>query len=92
MGHGAGEGVVSIVGLVRGLNAEINLAEVFQKNLRLDGIETGSRSMLEDLLTWLDTKRVHPIIDKVFAFEEGEAAFRHLKAGGHFGKAGLTLN
>jgi NADPH:quinone reductase-like Zn-dependent oxidoreductase len=64
LGHGAGEGVVSIVGLVRGLNAEINLAEVFQKNLRLDGIETGSRSTLEDLLTWLDTKRVHPIITK----------------------------
>ncbi|MDP9015094.1 MAG: NAD(P)-dependent alcohol dehydrogenase [Pseudomonadota bacterium] len=86
------EGVVSIVGLVGGLNAEINLAEVFQKNLRLDGIETGSRSMLEDLLTWLDAKRLHPIIDKVFAFEEAEAAFRHLKAGGHMGKVCLTLN
>jgi len=86
------EGVVSVVGVVGGLNAEINLAEVFQKNLRLDGIETGSRSMLEDLLAWLDTKRIHPIIDKVFAFEEAEAAFRHLKAGGHMGKVCLTLN
>ena len=86
------EGVVSIVGLVGGLNAEINLAEVFQKNLRLDGIETGSRRMLEDLLTWLDAKRLHPIIDKVFAFEEAEAAFRYLQAGGHMGKVCLTVN
>jgi NADPH:quinone reductase-like Zn-dependent oxidoreductase len=85
------EGVVSVVGLVGGLRAEINLAEIFQKNLRLDGIETGSRSMLEDLVGWFDLKRLHPIIDRTFPFQDSNAAFLHLKAGGHIGKVCVVM-
>jgi len=85
------EGVVSVVGLVGGLRAEINLAEIFQKNLRLDGIETGSRSMLEDLVRWFDIKRLHPIIDRTFPFQDSNAAFLHLKAGGHIGKVCVVM-
>lgn len=85
------EGVVSIVGLVGGLKAEVNLAEVFQKNLRLDGIETGSRVMLEELLAWYEAKRLRPLIDKVFGFDDAAAAFRYLQAGRHMGKVCLTL-
>jgi NADPH:quinone reductase-like Zn-dependent oxidoreductase len=85
------EGVVSIVGLVGGLNAEVNLAEVFQKNLRLEGIETGSRVMLEELLVWYEARQLHPVVDKVFAFDDAEAAFRYLQAGRHMGKVCLTL-
>jgi len=85
------EGVVSAVGLVGGLRTEINLAEIFQKNLRLDGIETGSRSMLEDLVRWFDLKRLHPIIDRTFPFQDSNAAFLHLKAGGHIGKVCVVM-
>jgi NADPH:quinone reductase-like Zn-dependent oxidoreductase len=85
------EGVVSVVGLVGGLRTEINLAEIFQKNLRLDGIETGSRSMLEDLVRWFDLKRLHPIIDRTFPFQDSNAAFLHLKAGGHIGKVCVVM-
>jgi NADPH:quinone reductase-like Zn-dependent oxidoreductase len=84
-------GVVSIVGLIGGLTAQINLAEVFQKNLRLDGIETGSRSMLEDMIRWFDARRLHPVIDRVFPFEDTREAFRYLKAGGHVGKVCIAF-
>jgi len=82
---------VSVVGLVGGLRTEINLAEIFQKNMRLDGIETGSRSMLEDLVRWFDLKRLHPIIDKTFPFQDSNAAFLHLKTGGHIGKVCVVM-
>ncbi|MGH8251843.1 MAG: zinc-dependent alcohol dehydrogenase family protein [Steroidobacteraceae bacterium] len=84
-------GVVSIVGLVGGIVAQINLGEVFQKNLRLDGIETGSRSMLEEMVHWFNSKRLHPIIDKVFPFEDSRAALLHLQAGGHMGKVCIAF-
>lgn len=84
-------GVVSVVGLVGGLTAQINLAEVFQKNMRLDGIETGSRSMLEDMIHWFDAKRLHRVIDKVFPFEDTREAFRYLQAGGHMGKVCIAF-
>jgi NADPH:quinone reductase-like Zn-dependent oxidoreductase len=47
-----------------------NLADIFRKNLRLEGIETGSQSMLEEMIRRLQQKRIHPIIDRTFAFDE----------------------
>ena len=84
-------GVVSIVGLVGGLRAEIDLGEVFQKNLRLDGIETGSRTMLEEMLTWFEDKRIKPVIDSTFPFDDARDAFLRLREGRHFGKVCLSF-
>ena len=82
---------VSIVGLVGGLTAQIDLAEVFQKNLRLDGIETGSRTMLEEMIAWFEARNLIPVIDSCYSFNEGKRAFIHLRDGGHIGKICLTL-
>lgn len=84
-------GAVSVVGLVGGLDATINLAEIFQKNLRLDGIETGSRSMLEAMIAWIEQRRIFPVIDRTFAFDQSSAAFRHLQSGKHMGKVCIAF-
>ena len=84
-------GTVSVVGLVGGLDATINLAEIFQKNLRLDGIETGSRSMLEAMIAWIEQKRIYPVIDRVFSFDESSTAFLHLQSGKHIGKVCIAF-
>jgi NADPH:quinone reductase-like Zn-dependent oxidoreductase len=84
-------GAVSVVGLVGGLDATINLAEIFQKNLRLDGIETGSRAMLEAMIAWIEQKRIHPVVDRVFSFDESSAAFRYLQSGKHIGKVCIAF-
>lgn len=84
-------GAVSVVGLVGGLDVTINLAEIFQKNLRLDGIETGSRSMLEAMIAWMEEKRIHPVVDRVFSFDQSSDAFRYLQSGKHMGKVCIKL-
>jgi NADPH:quinone reductase-like Zn-dependent oxidoreductase len=84
-------GAVGIVGLVGGLMATINLAEIFQRNLRLDGIETGSREMLEAMIAWFEKKRIVPIVDRVFPFEESGAALKYLREGKHMGKVCITF-
>jgi len=84
-------GAVGIVGLVGGLMATINLAEIFQRNLRLDGIETGSREMLEAMIAWFEKKRIVPIVDRVFPFEESGAALKYLQEGKHMGKVCITF-
>jgi NADPH:quinone reductase-like Zn-dependent oxidoreductase len=47
--------------------------------------------MLEDLVGWFDLKRLHPIIDRTFPFQDSNAAFLHLKAGGHIGKVCVVM-
>jgi NADPH:quinone reductase-like Zn-dependent oxidoreductase len=84
-------GAVGIVGLVGGLMATINLAEIFQRNLRLDGIETGSREMLEAMIAWFEQKGIVPIVDRVFPFEESGAALKYLQEVRHMGKVCITF-
>ncbi|MGP2450731.1 zinc-dependent alcohol dehydrogenase family protein [Pantoea stewartii subsp. indologenes] len=79
-------GTTSIVGLAGGLHASINLAEVFQRNIRIDGIETGSVRMLEDMLEWFSLKKIRPLVHQVFKFEDSRQAFNTLKQGNHIGK------
>ncbi len=84
-------GTTAIVGLAGGLEATINLAEIFQRNIRLDGIETGSVRMLEDMLDWFNSKKIKPVINHVFNFEESQQAFQALKHGNHIGKICITF-
>jgi NADPH:quinone reductase-like Zn-dependent oxidoreductase len=84
-------GVVGIVGVMGGLSATLNLAEILQKNLRLEGIETGSRAMLEEMIGWFAQKRLIPLVDRVYPFTDSRAAFRHLRNGGHMGKVCIAF-
>lgn len=84
-------GSVGIVGLVGGLMATVNLAEIFQRNLRLDGIETGSREMLEAMIAWFEHKGIVPIVDRVFPFEQSGAALKYLQEVRHMGKVCITF-
>ena len=85
------EGIVSIIGLVGGLNAQIDIGPIFLKNIRIDGVETGSRAMLESMMAFMGQHRIRPVIDKVFALEDAPAAFRHLDAGVHVGKVCISF-
>ena len=85
-------GTVSVVGVAGGLRLEVNLADIFQKNLRLDGIETGSRAMLEEMLSWFENNQLRPIFDKTFSFEDSRDAFLHLHEGSHVGKICIELD
>ncbi|WPV63979.1 NAD(P)-dependent alcohol dehydrogenase [Chitinophaga sp. LS1] len=49
---------------------------------RIAGFAVGSRESFKGLLK----AGIRPVIDKVFAVEEVERAFRELESGGHFGK------
>ena len=86
------EGVVSMVGVIGGLKAEIDIGVAFDKNLRLDGVETGSRAMLEALLAFIMGHRVKPVVDRVFSLAAARDAFLRLESGGHFGKICIVLD
>src|SRR5262249_60811795 len=80
------EGIVSIVGLVGGMKAELDIGLAFQKNLRLDGVETGSRAMLEELLRFISAHRIKPVIDKMFPLAKLRDAFLRMEDPAHTGK------
>lgn len=80
-------GQVNIIGVLTGpLLGEVDLFPLLAKTARMQGIYVGSRAMLERLCAFVVEKRLIPVIDRVFGFDQVVDAYRHLAAAEHFGK------
>jgi NADPH:quinone reductase-like Zn-dependent oxidoreductase len=80
-------GKVSIIGGVAGFgDTTVTPIGLIANIARLSGILVGSRSMLDELTKFAEAAQIHPIIDRVFPFDEAPAAYAHLQSGKHFGK------
>ncbi|QND98308.1 hypothetical protein SY91_05765 [Burkholderia cenocepacia] len=51
----------------------------------------GSRAMLDDVARLVDAKRIKPVVDRVFGFDEAPQAYAHLQSGQHFGKVVIRV-
>ena len=52
----------------------------------MQGISVGSMQMFEALGHAMAVSGIKPVIDKIFPFDEAQAAYRHMASGAHFGK------
>jgi NADPH:quinone reductase-like Zn-dependent oxidoreductase len=84
-------GQVSLIGNLSGLDAQLNLAHVFMRGVRLQGILVGNRDMFEAMNGAIALHRMRPVIDRTFDFDDLPAALEHLKSQGHFGKIVLRV-
>lgn len=79
-------GTMSILGVLTGVRGEVNTYEIFHKGLRVHGVYVGSVAMFERLNRALTTHQIHPVIDRVYAFDEARGAYEYLASAQHFGK------
>ena len=92
----AQDGRIVCIGVMRGMQSEINLATVFMKRLTLTGstlrrLETAERarcfqSIRELIWPAVTTGAIAPIVDATYPLHEVLRAHQHMQAGGHFGK------
>ncbi|WP_266157279.1 zinc-dependent alcohol dehydrogenase family protein [Dyella silvatica] len=85
-------GSIAIIGGVSGFGGEFNPFALITGAKHLSGIFVGSRSMAEDLVRFVEIHAIHPVVDKLFPFEQAVAAYAYLEAAGHFGKVVITLD
>lgn len=78
-------GHIALIGALSG-SGNFNPINVFMKSVRLQGIFTGSRSMLEEMNHAISVNKLEPVIDRVFDFNEVKTALNHMGSGSHFGK------
>jgi NADPH:quinone reductase-like Zn-dependent oxidoreductase len=78
-------GHVALIGNLTGRGG-VDIVPIFMKSLRVNGILVGSRAMFEDLNRAVAHSGLHPVIDRVFPFEEAPDALRYMESGAHFGK------
>ena len=84
-------GTISFIGALAGLRAPVDTVQIAAKNVRLHGIETGSREMFEEMNRFIESRRPRPVIDRTFAFAEFPEALMYLGSGQHFGKVVLEF-
>jgi len=77
-------GTISLIGVLTG--GTINPTSIMRKSIRLQGVYVGNRRMFEDMNAAFAQNLVHPVIDRVFDFEDAPAAYHAMRAAGHFGK------
>ena len=92
----AQDGRIVCIGVMRGMQSEINLATVFMKRLTLTGstlrrLETAERarcfqSIREHIWPAVTSGAIAPIVDATYPLHEVLKAHQHMQAGGHFGK------
>ena len=82
-------GAVHLIGVLTG--GQIDPLPVMQKAIDLRGVFVGSREMFEAMNRAVAFHRIQPVIDRVFPFEEAQAAYRHLESQAHLGKVVIRL-
>lgn len=75
------DGTIAVIGLIGGLSAELNTVKIMSRQIRLQGIEVGSKEMFTHMNEALAAHQIHPIIDRVYPFEDVKSAFSHLEKG-----------
>ncbi|CAD6441665.1 8df80fa0-5d92-491f-b7d2-a140f94e442b [Sclerotinia trifoliorum] len=63
-----------------------------RRNVTLKGILNGPRERFEEMLAWYEEKRIRPVVDRVFGFEEAKEALEYLFHGAHFGKVVVRVS
>ncbi len=86
-----GGGIYSI-GFLSGGSVEIDLLQVINKALRIQGSNTGSAQDLEDASAAISDHRIKPVLHESYPLRDVAQGYRAIKDGGHLGKLALTLD
>ncbi len=73
-------------GCTTGPDATTDLARIFWNQLRLLGSTMGGNDEFKEVVALFNTGKLAPVVDRVFAPEQGQEAYERLEAGEQFGK------
>ncbi len=84
-------GRVSLIGVLSGRGEQVDPLPILFKSVTVQGIYVGSREIFEAMNQTIAQHQVKPVIDKVFAFNEAQEAYRYLQSASHFGKVVIKV-
>ena len=95
-------GVLVLIGVMGGVKAELNLAQLMVRRQKIVGSVLRPRAPEEkgqiianfaaDVMGLLNDRRMVPLVDEIFSLEEVSQAHQLMEASGHFGKIVLQVD
>lgn len=83
---------ILVIGFLSGTEAPVDVLQIMEKRIRLQGNTTGPVSALRDVGAAIANHGIVPVVDQVFSWRDVSEAFRHVSTGGHFGKVAIKLS
>lgn len=89
-------GMISAIGYLGGKQDEADSTTnvnvlALRRNVTLKGIWNGPKDRLDEAVEVYRRKEIHPVIDKIFTFNQAREALEYLAAGSHFGKVVVRI-
>ena len=79
-------------GRTAGTIKELNPAEIFWKQISINGSTMGTARDFADMVAFVKETKLKPVVDEVFPLEQAEQAFRRMDEGKQFGKIVLKVS
>jgi NADPH:quinone reductase-like Zn-dependent oxidoreductase len=79
-------GHIAFIGVLTGFSGPIPTVTLLTRQVRLQGLQVGSRRQQIEMIRALDANGIKPVIDKTFPLQDLIEAFRYEESGTHFGK------
>ncbi|MBF7685389.1 NAD(P)-dependent alcohol dehydrogenase [Acinetobacter sp. B10A] len=83
-------GHIAQIGVLSGNEANIPIADLLGKQVRLQGLIVSSVEDQKAYISALEVIQARPVIDKVFNYTALSEAFDYMQSGNHFGKICMT--
>lgn len=83
-------GQVSMVGALAGMAGGVEFMTMFLSQARYQPIAFGSRDDLKELVRFVTTHNIRPVIDSIWDFEQAKSAYERLISRDVFGKVVIT--
>jgi NADPH:quinone reductase-like Zn-dependent oxidoreductase len=84
-------GHIALIGTLTGLQGPVLTVMLLAKQIRLQGVNVGSKRDQQDLVRAVESNSIRPTIDRTFPLEALGDAFRYQESGKHFGKIGINI-
>ena len=85
-------GTIALVGMVSGVEQQLNLPLISMNSLRVIGVAVGSRAQFAEMLTAIERHNIKPVVDRVFPLEELGEALAWLRSAKHVGKICVEID
>ena len=84
-------GHISVIGILSGLQGNLDFVNALLKQVTLQGVLVGSRAQQERMISFINQSTIFPVIDRVFNLEDIVSAFQYQETNKHFGKICIKI-
>jgi len=84
-------GHVALIGGLSGYGSDLPTNSLMWINATASGIYVGSREDFEAMNAFISDHQIHPLIDRVFEFEQAQDAFDYMDTGSFMGKIVIRM-